>query len=84
MKPYCPPDTRNTYLSYTFGWLLGEVVRRTDPLRRAFSQFVQEEICRPLGVESFWMGIPPEVEPRVAKLRRTEYWPSPVAWLTSE
>ena len=77
VKPYSAPGTRNTYLSYTFGWLLGEVVRRTDPTHRAFTEFVQEEICEPLGVEAFWMGIPPEVEPRVAKLRRTEHWPSP-------
>ena len=72
VEPICPPDTRNTYLSYSFGWLLGEVVRRTDPLGRSFPRFVQEEICAPLGVESFWMGIPAEVEPRVAVLTRPE------------
>lgn len=77
VEPYCPPDTRNTYLSYTFGWLLGEVVRRTDPLRRSFQQFVQQEICEPLGVDGFWMGLPPDLEPRVAVLHRTERWPSP-------
>ena len=70
VEPYCPPDTRNTYLSYTFGWLLGEVVRRTDPLRRSFQQFVQQEICEPLGVDGFWMGLPPDLEPRVAVLHR--------------
>jgi CubicO group peptidase (beta-lactamase class C family) len=77
MEPYCPPDTRNTYLSYTFGWLLAEVVRRTDTLHRPFSRFVQEEICQPLGVESFWMGIPSEVEDRVGVLARPDQVPDP-------
>lgn len=72
VEPCCVPGSQNTYLSYSFGWLLGEVVRRTDPLGRSFVRFVQEEICAPLGVESFWMGIPPEVEPRVAVLSRPE------------
>jgi len=77
IEPYCPPDTRNTYLSYSFGWLLGELVRRTDPLSRSFRQFVQEEICQPLGVDAFWLGIPAEVEPRVAVLSRPEQVPPP-------
>ena len=77
IEPWRPPGTANTYLSYTFGWILGEVVRRTDPTHRSFAQFVQDEICRPLGVESFWMGIPPAVEARVAELHGYEN--SPVA-----
>jgi CubicO group peptidase (beta-lactamase class C family) len=77
VEPICPPGTQNTYLSYTFGWLLGEVIRRTDPLRRSFPQFVQEEICKPLGIDALWIGIPPEVEPRVAVLSRPEGKPMP-------
>jgi CubicO group peptidase (beta-lactamase class C family) len=77
VEPICPPGTQNTYLSYTFGWLLGEVVRRTDPLHRPFPRFVEEVICRPLGVDAFWIGIPPEVEPRVAVLSRPEGKPMP-------
>src|SRR5262249_55092118 len=57
VEPRFRPDTRNTYLSYSFGWLLGELVRRTDPHGRSFSQFVDDEICQPLGVDSFWIGI---------------------------
>jgi CubicO group peptidase (beta-lactamase class C family) len=63
-----PPGTRNAYHSMTFGWLLGEVVRRTDPLGRSFAQFVHEEICGPLGMERLFFGVPAELEQSVATL----------------
>ena len=68
MRPLFEPGTKTAYMSYTFGWVVGEVVQRTDPKGRAFGTFVQEEICQPLGIDSLWVGIPDEVEPRVAKL----------------
>ena len=68
MHPLFEPGTRSGYMAYTFGWVVGEVVRRTDPQRRSVGQFVQEEICQPLGIDALWAGIPAEVEPRVAKL----------------
>ncbi len=68
LEPMFPPGTTNAYHALSFGWLLGEVVCRTDPLRRSFASIVEEELCAPLGVESFWFGIPAEVEPRVAQL----------------
>jgi CubicO group peptidase (beta-lactamase class C family) len=68
MKPVFVPGTTSAYHSYTFGWIIAECVRRTDPKRRPFGSFVQEEICAPLGIDNLWIGIPPAVEPRVAKL----------------
>lgn len=68
MRPLFEPGTRSAYHSYTFGWVIGEIVRRTDPKQRPFGKFVQEEICNPLGIDNLWLGIPDEVEPRVAKL----------------
>ena len=68
MRPLFEPGTKCAYMSYTFGWVIGEVVRRTDPKKRPFGTFVQEEICQPLGIDCLWMGIPGEVEPQVAKL----------------
>jgi len=67
-KPLFAPGTKSAYLAYTFGWIIGEIVRRTDPKRRPFGTFVQEKVCAPLGIESLWLGIPDAVEPRVAKL----------------
>ncbi len=56
------------YQAVSFGWVIGEIVRRTDPLRRSFRDFVLEEICRPFGIEDLWIGVPQSVEPRIAKL----------------
>lgn len=67
-EPLFEPGTTNAYHSMSFGWLLGEVVRRTDPRGRSFSRFVEEELCAPLDVDSFWFGIPAQVEPRVVPL----------------
>jgi CubicO group peptidase (beta-lactamase class C family) len=67
-KPLFAPGSKSAYLAYTFGWIIGEIVRRTDAKKRPFGTFVQEEICAPLGIDSLWLGIPDEVEPRVAKL----------------
>jgi CubicO group peptidase (beta-lactamase class C family) len=68
MEPVYEPGSHNTYLSMTFGWLLGEVVRRTDPQGRSFDRFVAEEVCRPLGMDAFYFGVPAAFEERVATL----------------
>ncbi|ASG22202.1 MULTISPECIES: EstA family serine hydrolase [Azospirillaceae] len=63
-----PAGSRSSYQSMTFGWLLGEIVRRTDPKRRPFGQFVKDEIADPLGATDLWLGIPAAVESRIARL----------------
>ncbi len=68
VTPMFEPGTGNAYLPLAFGWILDEVVRRTDPDGRTIDVFVAQELCEPLGVESFWWGIAPEVESRVATL----------------
>lgn len=72
-----PAGSRSSYQSMTFGWLVGEVVRRTDPKRRPFGQFIREEIAEPLGATDLWMGIPGEVEPRIAKLNDVAVYVAP-------
>lgn len=79
-----PPGSRSSYQSMTFGWLLGEIVRRTDPAGRPFGQFVKEEIADPLGCEDLWLGIPDAVEPRVAKLDDSAVQIAPGGNLTRE
>jgi CubicO group peptidase (beta-lactamase class C family) len=65
--PIYEPGTRNAYHSFTFGWPVGEVVRRTDPKGRSLRDFVHEELFEPLGADELWFGIPEEVEPRVTR-----------------
>lgn len=66
--PLWTPGTKVGYHAWTFGWLLGEVIRRADG--RPIEQFVQEELCQPLGIKDFYMGIPDSVEARVAPVRQ--------------
>lgn len=68
LSPMFEPGTRNGYQGLTFGWMISEVVRRTDPKGRSFRTFVQEEIIQPLGIDDLWMGIPAKEHSRVARL----------------
>lgn len=77
LAPSYPPGQTNAYHSYTFGWILGETVRRSDPAHRTFSRFVQEELCDPLGIESFFIGVPPDRERDVVDLDYPAPPPSP-------
>jgi CubicO group peptidase (beta-lactamase class C family) len=72
-----PAGSRSTYQSMTFGWMMGEIVRRTDPKRRPFGQFVQQEIAEPLGCTDLWLGIPDAVEPRIATLNAAAVYVAP-------
>jgi CubicO group peptidase (beta-lactamase class C family) len=66
LTPVWEPGTAMGYHAMTYGWLAGEVARRVDG--RPFAQIVHEEICRPLGIDTLFLGITDEVEPRVARL----------------
>jgi len=64
-KPDWPIGTAHGYHALTFGWLAGELIRRTDG--RSPGQFVADEIAGPLGVD-LWIGLPEEQEPRVSPI----------------
>ena len=66
LKPAWEPGTKHEYHAVTYSWIVGEVACRVAG--RPFPQLVQEEICRPLGIENMFVGIPDAVEPRVAIL----------------
>jgi CubicO group peptidase (beta-lactamase class C family) len=64
-EPVWEPGTAHGYHALTFGWLVGEVVRRIDG--RSLGTFFADEIAKPLGLE-FWIGLPQSEEHRVAPL----------------
>ncbi len=66
MAPGFEPGSASGYQSMSFGWLVGEVVRRTDPKGRDFGRFVREEIALPLKAPDLWLGIPDSEQDRVA------------------
>lgn len=63
--PDWPIGTGHGYHALTYGWLAGELIRRVDG--RSPGRFVAEEISAPLGLD-LWIGLPEELEPRVAPL----------------
>jgi CubicO group peptidase (beta-lactamase class C family) len=68
-EPFWPPGSRLAYHAFTYGWLSDELVRRVDG--RSVGRFFAEEVAGPLDLE-LWIGLPPEQEPRVARLVRPE------------
>lgn len=58
------PGTRTGYHNYTFGFVVGELVRQIDG--RHIRQFLQDEICQPLGIDSLFFGVPDVELDRVA------------------
>lgn len=86
LAPLAPPGERTLYQSMTFGWIVGEIVRRSDPDHRDFRQFVLDEIGGPLKLADLWLGIPDEAEARVAAMsnRNADDPPPPLATLYSQ
>lgn len=68
-EPFWEPGTRNGYHGLTFGWLVGEVVRRVSG--KSLGIFFQDEVARPLGL-NFWIGLPAQLESRVAPMIPSE------------
>lgn len=65
-EPWWEPGTAHGYHAVTFGWLLGEVIRRvTGKMPRAY---LHDTITEPLGAD-FQIGLRVDDEPRCAELR---------------
>ena len=62
------PRGKPAYQALSFGWILGEIVRRTDPQHRPYARFIQEELCQPLDIPDLWVGTPDAVAHRIATL----------------
>ncbi|HVB91129.1 MAG TPA: serine hydrolase domain-containing protein [Acidimicrobiales bacterium] len=61
--PFWEPGTAHGYHALTYGWLVGEVVRRVSG--RSLGTYFAEEIAGPLGLD-FFIGLPAEEEHRVS------------------
>jgi len=64
-RPSWPPGSAHGYHATTYGWLVGEVVRRVTG--RSLGTYLREEITEPLSAD-FYVGLPAAEEPRVARL----------------
>ncbi|GIJ45104.1 esterase [Virgisporangium aliadipatigenens] len=65
LRPQWEPGTAHGYHGVTYGWLVGELVRRVSGV--SLGAFLAREIAAPLGLD-LWIGTPPAVLPRVARL----------------
>jgi CubicO group peptidase (beta-lactamase class C family) len=63
--PHWEPGGGHGYHPLTFGWLVGEVVRRAGG--RSVGRVLADEVTGPLGLDT-WIGLPPDREADVARL----------------
>lgn len=64
-EPMWTPGSAHGYHALTFGWLVGEIVRRITG--RSLGRFFRKEIAEPLGLD-LWIGLPKELQERCARL----------------
>jgi CubicO group peptidase (beta-lactamase class C family) len=64
--PHYEPGSQHGYHATTYGWLVGEVIRRVtgSPVH----DVVNTEIVKPLGLDGMSIGAPPDRRDRVAQL----------------
>ncbi|KAK7423702.1 hypothetical protein QQX98_000892 [Neonectria punicea] len=68
-KPVFPSGKANACHVLVWGWIVGEVVRRTDPKHRPFNIFLNEETFTPLSVShDLFSGVPDAELSRVTTL----------------
>lgn len=64
-RPAWEPGTGHGYHAVTFGWLIGEVIRRATG--RSPGVVLADEVAGPLGLD-LWIGLPASQEHRVSRL----------------
>ncbi len=64
-EPWWTPGEQHGYHAVTYGWLVGEVVRRIDG--RSLGTYFREEIAEPLGLD-FHIGLPESEHARCADM----------------
>jgi len=64
-QPQFEPGTTHGYQGMTFGWLIGEVIRRISG--KSLGTFFHDNIAKPIGAD-FWIGMPEDQESNCASL----------------
>lgn len=72
--PFWEPGTSSGYHMITFGWTVGELVRRVSGI--SLGAFFESEVTDPLGAD-FWIGLPDSEHHRVGPI--ISYKPQPGA-----
>src|SRR6266545_6444151 len=70
-EPWWEPGTRIGYHAVTFGYIVGEIVRRASG--KPISQVLREEVAGPLGVaDELFFAVPKTEQDRLARLEDAE------------
>ncbi len=70
-KPWWEPGTKSAYHAYTFGYIIGEIVRRATG--KPISRVLREEVAGPLGIaDELFFGVPEAALGRLARLEDAE------------
>jgi CubicO group peptidase (beta-lactamase class C family) len=64
-EPWWPPGTKHGYHAITYGWLVGEVIRRVSG--KTPGAYFRDEIAAPLGLDAH-IGLGAEHDGRVAEI----------------
>ncbi len=78
--PWWEPGSKHGYHPLTFGFTVGEVLRRTAGMD--LGDIVRTRLAEPLGLD-FWLGLPAEIESRVAPIQPATSRPGPSAFDTA-
>lgn len=66
-EPYWQPGTRHGYHMATYGWTVGELVRRASGM--SLGEYFQQRVAGPLGLD-FYIGLPDAEHDRVSRMLR--------------
>jgi CubicO group peptidase (beta-lactamase class C family) len=70
-EPWWEPGTKIGYHAVTFGYIVGEIVRRATG--KPISQVLREEVATPLGVaDELFFAVPESKQGRLARLEEAE------------
>lgn len=70
-EPWWEPGTKTAYHAYSFGYIVGEIVRRATG--KPISQVLREDVAGPLGIgDELFFGVPESELGRLARLEDAE------------
>jgi CubicO group peptidase (beta-lactamase class C family) len=68
LEPLWRPGSAMGYHAYTYGWAVGEVLRRVLATPATVGDLVRETVGFAVGGCDFWIGVPAQAEPRIVTL----------------
>lgn len=84
MAPSADPAKHDEYHARTWGYVVGEIARRSDPTGRTFEELVYREVHQPLGVEEMFHRVPSRLREHVAPVKGEIFSGEPIVHAVDE